>query len=256
VAERAVTRRWFEGSSSRERIARELAAANDFERTAFSPKQRGTRWFFARNTGHQNQPVLVVADSLLGEPRVVADFNEISPEVAFDDFIAAAEWLIAQQITSAGKLAIAGASNGGLLVAAVAVQRPELFGAVVVKVGVLDMLRFPLTGQGAGWQGVYGSPDVAEEFRALRAYSPVHNVKPARYPAMLVVTGENETRVAPWHSFKLVAALQAAQRAAAPILLYLERDAGHFGAVTESARWSNEAAALGFIRRALDASLP
>jgi prolyl oligopeptidase len=177
-------------------------------------------------------------------------------QVAFDDFIAAAEWLIAQRFTSAGKLAIAGASNGGLLVAAVAVQRPELFGAVVVKVGVLDMLRFPRTGQGAGWQGVYGSPGVAEEFRALRAYSPVHNVKPGRYPAILVITGDNETRVAPWHSFKFVAALQAAQRAAAPILLYLESDAGHSGAVTQSARLANEAGVFAFIRQALDAPLP
>jgi prolyl oligopeptidase len=83
---------------------------------------------------------------------------------------------------------------------------------VVVKVGVLDMLRFQLGGQGAGWQGVYGSPDVAEELRALRAYSPVHTVMPRRYPAILGVTGENETRVAPWHSFKFVAALQASQR--------------------------------------------
>jgi prolyl oligopeptidase len=79
-AEHAVTRRWFEGIASRERIARELAEANDFERTAFSPKKRGTRWFFAQSSGHQDQPVLVVADSLLGEPRVVADFNAISPD--------------------------------------------------------------------------------------------------------------------------------------------------------------------------------
>jgi prolyl oligopeptidase len=177
-------------------------------------------------------------------------------QVAFDDFIAAADWLIAQRITSAPKLAIAGGSNGGLLVAAVAVQRPELFGAVVVKVGVLDMLRFHLAGQGAGWQGVYGSPDVAEEFRALRAYSPVHNARPARYPAILVVTGENETRVAPWHSFKLVAALQAAQRGAAPILLQLEADAGHFGAVTQQGRLANEAAVFAFVREALRAELP
>ena len=177
-------------------------------------------------------------------------------QVAFDDFIAAAEWLIAQRITSAPKLAIAGGSNGGLLVAAVAVQRPDLFGAVVVKVGVLDMLRFHLAGQGAGWQGVYGSPDVAEEFRALRAYSPVHNAKPGHYPAILVVTGENETRVAPWHSFKFVAALQASQRGPAPILLYLEANAGHFGAVTQSASLANRADEFVFIRKALDAPLP
>ncbi|MFT3771736.1 MAG: prolyl oligopeptidase family serine peptidase [Minicystis sp.] len=177
-------------------------------------------------------------------------------QIAFDDFIAAAEHLIAARYTSPAKLAIAGASNGGLLVAAAATQRPDLFGAVVVKVGVLDMLRFHLAGQGAGWQGVYGSPDVAEEFRALRAYSPVHNVKPGtRYPSMLVVTGDHETRVAPWHSFKFVAALQAAQRGPAPVLLYLEADAGHFGATTLTAGVTNEAEVLAFVRNALNAPL-
>ncbi|HEU4411251.1 MAG TPA: prolyl oligopeptidase family serine peptidase [Polyangiaceae bacterium] len=178
-------------------------------------------------------------------------------QVTFDDFIAAAEWLVAQKITSPRRLAIAGASNGGLLVAAAATQRPDLFAAVVVEAGVLDMLRFHLTGQGEGWTGAYGSPEAPDEFRALFAYSPVHNVKPgARYPATLVVTGENDGRVAPWHSFKFAAALQAAQAGPAPVLLYLETMAGHAGGTTLSAAIRNKADKYAFVMRALEVQPP
>lgn len=174
-------------------------------------------------------------------------------QVTFDDFLAAAEWLIAEKITSPGKLAIAGASNGGLLVGAALTQRPDLFGAVLVEVGVLDMLRFHLAGQGAGWQQFYGSPEVAEEFHALLAYSPVHNVRPGtQYPAVLVVTGENDTRVVPWHSYKFVAALQAAQAGTAPILLHLESSAGHGGGTMLSAEIQSRAEQYAFLLETLN----
>ncbi|MDI1442466.1 prolyl oligopeptidase family serine peptidase [Polyangium sp. 6x1] len=178
-------------------------------------------------------------------------------QVTFDDFIAAAEWLVAEKITSPRKLAISGASNGGLLVAAAMTQRPDLFGAVVVEVGVLDMLRFHLVGQGEGWTGVYGSPTVPEEFRALLAYSPVHNVKPGtNYPPTLVVTGENDTRVVPWHSYKFVAALQAAQAGPGPILLNLQTTSGHAGGTTLSAKLRGRIDKYGFIMKALGMTLP
>jgi prolyl oligopeptidase len=178
-------------------------------------------------------------------------------QVTFDDFIAAGEWLVAQKITSPKKLATNGASAGGLLVAAAMVQRPDLFGAVVAEVGVLDMLRFHLTGQGAGWQGIYGSPDVPEEFRALYAYSPYHNVKPGTaYPPTLVVTGENDNRVVPWHSYKFAAALQAAQAGPAPVLLKLQSSAGHGGGTTLSARMRDRADVYAFLFKTLDVPPP
>jgi prolyl oligopeptidase len=154
-------------------------------------------------------------------------------QVAFDDFIAAREWLIAQHYTSRPRLAIFGASNGGLLVGACMTQRPELYGAVIAEVGVMDMLRFDKFGQGAGWEGDYGSPDNPEEFKALYAYSPVHNVRAGmHYPATLVITGDHDTRVMPMHSFKFAAALQAAQAGPAPVLLDVELNSGHGGSQT------------------------
>jgi prolyl oligopeptidase len=154
-------------------------------------------------------------------------------QVVFDDFIAAARWLIAQRYTSAPRLAIYGRSNGGLLVGACLTQRPELFGAAIAGVGVLDMLRFNRFGQGAGWEGDYGSPQDPGQFRALYAYSPVHNVRAGtRYPATLVITGDHDTRVMPMHSFKFVATLQAAQAGPAPVLLAVDLSSGHGGGET------------------------
>jgi prolyl oligopeptidase len=154
-------------------------------------------------------------------------------QVVFDDFIAAAEWLIGAGYTSAPRLAIHGRSNGGLLIGACLTQRPELFGAAVPQVGVLDMLRGNRFGQGAGWEGDYGSPQDAQQFKALYAYSPVHNVRAGvHYPATLVVTGDHDTRVMPMHSFKFVAALQAAQAGPAPILLAVDLSSGHGGGET------------------------
>jgi prolyl oligopeptidase len=173
-------------------------------------------------------------------------------QVVFDDFIAAAEWLIAQRYTSTPKLAIEGGSNGGLLVGACLTQRPGLFGAVLAYVGVMDMLRFDQFGQGAGWEGDYGSPQNRDDFQALSAYSPYHNVRPGtRYPATLVVTGDHDTRVMPAHSFKFVAALQAAQAGSAPLLLRVQLSAGHGGGPNTSQKISERADAYAFLVQAL-----
>ncbi|HYM44438.1 MAG TPA: prolyl oligopeptidase family serine peptidase [Steroidobacteraceae bacterium] len=154
-------------------------------------------------------------------------------QVAFDDFIAAGEWLIAKGYTSVPRLAIYGASNGGLLVGACMTQRPDLYGAVIADVGVMDMLRFPKFGQGAGWEGDFGSPDNPEEFKALYAYSPLHSVRAGvHFPATLVITGDHDTRVFPGHSFKFAAALQWAQAGEAPELLDVELNSGHGGSQT------------------------
>lgn len=146
----------------------------------------------------------------------------------FDDFIGAAEWLIANKYTSPNRLAIAGGSNGGLLVAACMLQRPDLFGAVLPAVGVLDMLRFHKFTIGWAWTSDYGSPDNADEFRSLRAYSPYHNLKPGiAYPPTLITTGDHDDRVVPAHSFKFAARLQEYQTGSNPALIRIETKAGH-----------------------------
>jgi len=146
----------------------------------------------------------------------------------FDDFIACAEYLIAEKVTSANRLAIMGGSNGGLLVGACLTQRPELFGAAVPSVGVMDMLRFHKFTIGWAWVSDYGSADDPEQFQTLYHYSPLHNLKPGtRYPATLVVTGDHDDRVVPGHSFKFAAALQAAQAGDAPTLIRIQTKAGH-----------------------------
>jgi prolyl oligopeptidase len=147
----------------------------------------------------------------------------------FDDFIACAEHLIAERYTSPRKLAIAGGSNGGLLVGAILTQRPDLIGAALPTVGVLDMLRFHHFTIGHAWIPEYGAADASEaEFRTLHAYSPLHNIKPGvAYPATLITTADRDDRVYPAHSFKFAAALQAAQAGPAPILLRVEMRGGH-----------------------------
>jgi prolyl oligopeptidase len=146
----------------------------------------------------------------------------------FDDFIAAAEWLIANHYTSSQKLAIAGGSNGGLLVGACMTQRPDLFGAALPAVGVLDMLRFHKFTIGWAWAEEYGSSDNVDEFGALYAYSPLHNLKPGTaYPATMVTTADHDDRVVPAHSFKFTAALQAAHQGDAPVMIRIETKAGH-----------------------------
>jgi len=146
----------------------------------------------------------------------------------FDDFIAAAEWLIANCYTSTPKLAIAGGSNGGLLVGACLTQRPDLFGACLAAVGVLDMLRFHKFTIGWAWVSDFGSPDDPEQFKTLLGYSPYHTIKTGTaYPATLITTGDHDDRVFPAHSFKFAAALQHAQGGPAPILIRIETKAGH-----------------------------
>jgi prolyl oligopeptidase len=154
--------------------------------------------------------------------------TKLRKQNVFDDFIAAAEWLIANHYTSPSKLAIRGGSNGGLLVGACMTQRPDLFGATLPAVGVLDMLRFHKFTIGWAWTSDYGSSDDAEQFKAIYAYSPLHNLKPGtKYPATLVTTADHDDRVVPGHSFKFAATLQADQAGAAPVLIRVETKAGH-----------------------------
>jgi len=148
----------------------------------------------------------------------------------FDDFIAAAEWLIANHYTSTPKLAVLGRSNGGLLIGAVENQRPDLFGVCFPGVGVMDMLRFQKFTIGWAWVSDYGSSaDSAEMFKYLYSYSPYHNIKPGKYPPTLTVTADHDDRVVPGHTFKYTARLQAAQAGDAPILVRIETRAGHGG---------------------------
>ncbi|MCA9311301.1 MAG: S9 family peptidase [Phycisphaerales bacterium] len=146
----------------------------------------------------------------------------------FDDFIAAAEYLIANNYTRPDKLAIQGGSNGGLLVGACLTQRPDLFGACLPAVGVMDMLRYDKFTAGVFWRQDYGSSENAEDFRYLYAYSPYHNIKEGvKYPATMITTADTDDRVVPGHSFKFAAALQRAQAGEAPILIRIETSAGH-----------------------------
>jgi prolyl oligopeptidase len=149
----------------------------------------------------------------------------------FDDFIAAAEWLVAKGYTSHKKLALDGRSNGGLLLGAVVNQRPDIAAAALPAVGVMDMLRYHKFTVGAGWASDYGNSDTPEGFNYLKAYSPLHTAKKgARYPAILVTTGDHDDRVFPAHSYKYTAAMQAAvAKDAGPILIHIESNAGHGG---------------------------
>jgi prolyl oligopeptidase len=155
--------------------------------------------------------------------------TKLKKQNVFDDFIAAAEYLIAQKYTSSSKLAIQGGSNGGLLVGAVSNQRPELFKAVVEQAGVMDMLRFHKFTIGWNWIADYGSAEANEaEFKALYAYSPIHNVRPGtKYPATLITTADHDDRVVPAHNFKYAAALQGAQGGDAPILIRIDTNSAH-----------------------------
>lgn len=186
-----------------------------------------------------------------GEEWHVAGTKDKKQNV-FDDFIAAAEWLIANKYTQSKKLAISGGSNGGLLVGACLNQRPELFGAALPAVGVMDMLRFHKFTIGWAWVSDYGSADIANEFPALYAYSPLHNIKKGgNYPPVLVTTADHDDRVVPAHSFKYTATLQENQGGSAPILIRIETKAGH-GAGKPTAKQIEEVADVyGFLVRSL-----
>ncbi len=175
----------------------------------------------------------------------------------FDDFIAAAEYLIAKKYTSTPKLAINGGSNGGLLMGAVENQRPDLFGAVVAQVGVMDMLRFDKFTVGHGWVSDYGcSTCSAAQFKTLYAYSPLHNVRPVAYPPTLVMTADHDDRVFPAHSFKYTAAMQAAQTGAAPILLRVETKSGHGGGAPIAMTINEWADVYAFLVKNLNVTVP
>jgi prolyl oligopeptidase len=163
--------------------------------------------------------------------------TKLKKQNVFDDFIAAAEWLIANHYTSSDKLAIQGGSNGGLLVGAVANQRPELFRAVIEQAGVMDMLRFQKFTIGWNWIADYGSSEASEaEFKALFAYSPIHNIKMgAKYPATLITTADHDDRVVPAHNYKYAAALQAGQGGDNPILIRVDTNSAHGASNTTKA---------------------
>ena len=169
--------------------------------------------------------------------------TKMQKQNVFDDFIAAAEYLSAESYTSSDYLAIQGGSNGGLLVGAVMLQRPELFKVALPAVGVLDMLRYHTFTAGAGWAYDYGTSEQSKDmFEYIRAYSPVHNVKPGvNYPATMVTTGDHDDRVVPAHSFKFAAELQAKQASASstPMLIRIETNGGH-GAGTPASKTINQ----------------
>jgi prolyl oligopeptidase len=170
----------------------------------------------------------------------------------FDDLIAAGEWLIASGYTSRERLALGGHSNGGLVAGAVLIQRPDLVGAALVGVGVLDMLRFHKFTIGWGWVSDYGSPDDPDDFEVLYSYSPYHNVRPGvSYPAVLITTADHDDRVVPAHSFKFAAALQHAQAGPEPVLIRIETRAGHGTGKPVSKQIEESADELSFLWSAL-----
>jgi prolyl oligopeptidase len=183
--------------------------------------------------------------------------TKLQKQNVFDDFIGAAEWLVANKVSSPARLSIGGGSNGGLLVGAAMTQRPDLFAAAVPAVGVLDMLRFQKFTIGWAWTSDYGSSDNAEEFQALYKYSPLHNLKQGTcYPATMVVTADHDDRVVPAHSFKFAAAAQAAQGGANPILIRIDTKAGH-GAGKPTAKLIDEVTdRWGFLAKALGMNVP
>jgi prolyl oligopeptidase len=174
----------------------------------------------------------------------------------FDDFIAAAEFLVREKYTSPSRLTIRGGSNGGLLVGAVMAQRPELFAVALPAVGVMDMLRYHRFTGGAAWTGEYGSADQPADFAYLRRYSPLHNLKPGTcYPATLVTTADHDDRVVPSHSYKFAATLQAAQGCPNPVLLRVETQGSHGYRATDKLI-AEQADLMAFVAQQLDLTPP
>jgi prolyl oligopeptidase len=178
--------------------------------------------------------------------------TKLKKQNVFDDFIGAAEWLVNNKVTSPAKLAIGGGSNGGLLVGAAMTQRPELFGAAIPQVGVMDMLRFHKFTIGWAWTSDYGSSENPDEFKALVKYSPLHNLKAGTcYPATMITTADHDDRVVPAHSFKFAATAQAAQAGANPVLIRIDTKAGHGAGKPTSKQIEEVADRWGFLSRAL-----
>ena len=183
--------------------------------------------------------------------------TRLQKQNVFDDFIAAAEYLIDSGYTQPAKLSVFGGSNGGLLVGAVTNQRPDLFAAALPAVGVMDMLRFQNFTAGRYWVDDYGSSEDPDEFAALYAYSPYHNIKEGQvYPSVLVTTADTDDRVVPGHSFKYAAALQAAQGGDAPVLIRIETRAGHGAGVPTDKVIEEYADRWAFLVEALNMTLP
>ena len=196
--------------------------------------------FSALRLGLLEQGVIYASANIRGGGEYGEKWHEagmkLKKQNVFDDFIAAAEYLIANKYTSSSRLAIQGASNGGLLVGAVANQRPDLFKVVIEQAGVMDMLRFHKFTIGWNWIADYGSADNETEFKMLRAYSPVHNVRAGvSYPATLITTADHDDRVVPAHNFKYAAALQAANAGDNPILIRIDTKSGHGASSTTKA---------------------
>ncbi len=191
------------------------------------------------------QGVVYVSANMRGGGEYGEKWHEagmkLKKQNVFDDFIAAAEWLIKNKYTSSSKLAITGGSNGGLLVGAVTNQRPELFRVAIPQVGVMDMLRFHKFTIGSNWIADYGSSEAnADEFKALYAYSPIHNIKPGtKFPSVLITTADHDDRVVPAHSFKYAAAMQAAQAGDNPVVIRIDTKSGHGASNTTKALEQN-----------------
>lgn len=158
--------------------------------------------------------------------------TKLSKQNVFNDFIAAAEYLIANQYTNPNKLAIGGRSNGGLLVGACMTQHPELFRVALPAVGVLDMLRYHKFTIGWAWKGDYGSSENETEFKYLYGYSPLHKIVKVPYPATLVTTGDHDDRVVPAHSYKFIATLQEKNTGKNPVMIRIDVNSGHAGSTS------------------------
>ena len=167
----------------------------------------------------------------------------------FDDFIAAAEWLIENKYTDSEHLAIAGGSNGGLLIGACMTQRPDLYKVCIPRVGVMDMLRYHKFTIGWNWASDYGTSDDSKEmFEYLKGYSPLHNLKEGvAYPATLVTTADHDDRVVPAHSFKFAATLQKCHKGSAPVLIRIDSKAGHGSGKPLSKQMEEQADIYGFV---------
>ena len=200
---------------------------------------------------------ILAVPNLRGGGEYGEDWHEAGTKLkkqnVFDDFAYAARWLIRNEYTTPKKLAIGGGSNGGLLVGACMTQEPWLYGAALPAVGVLDMLRYHKFTIGWAWERDYGTSDDYDEFRALLAYSPLHNVRAGdSFPATLVTTADHDDRVVPAHSFKFAAALQAAQAGPDPVLIRIETRAGHGGGKPTTKRIEEATDRLAFLYDALD----
>ena len=191
----------------------------------YSPEFRIDRAVFLENGG------IYAIPGLRGGGDYGEDWHKAGTKCqkqnVFDDFIAAAEYLIKEKYTASSKLAIHGRSNGGLLVGAVMTQRPDIAKVAIPTVGVLDMLRFHKFTIGWAWTSDYGSSENKEEFDCIVKYSPLHNIKEVEYPATLVTTGDHDDRVVPAHSFKFIATLQEKQKGSNPVLVRIDTNAGH-----------------------------